>query len=87
MRSEFDRIFFCSLAQPEVSYLDSPLMKKYILGLQVVMDHFVRQLMQVSNRTDHLSNDKFGFSFGDSFVLLQVEGQIWALTVLQYRAE
>jgi hypothetical protein len=57
-------------------------MEEYVLGFQVVMDHLVRQLMQISNRTDDLSDDQFGFSLRDSFVLLQVERQVRSLTVL-----
>jgi hypothetical protein len=82
LRSELDRIFFGGFAQTEVSYFNSPLMEEYVLGFQVVMDHLVRQLMQISNRTDDLSDDQFGFSLRDSFVLLQVERQVRSLTVL-----
>ncbi len=53
--SQLQVLILGSLAETEVSDLDSALMEEDVLGLEVVVDHLIRQFMQVANGTHDLS--------------------------------
>lgn len=57
------------------------------MRLQVVVDDFIAQLMDVLYRADHLSNDEFCLFLWNLLMLLQVEREIWSFAVLQDGAE
>ena len=83
LRCEFDCVFFGDLAEAKVCDLDSSLMKKNVLWLQIIVDHFVRQLMKIPNCRCHLSDDQLSFSLRYLFVLFQIVTQIGSLTKLK----
>lgn len=62
-------------------------MKHNVLRFQVVMNDFLWQLMQIFDCIDNLFNHHFGFFLRQSFMFLQVIGQIRAFTVLKNCAE
>lgn len=62
-------------------------MEHDVLGLQVVVDHLLGQLVQVLYGIDDLLDDHLRLLLRQSLVLLQVVGQVRPLAVLQHRAE
>ena len=62
-------------------------MKEDVLRLQVVVDNFVLQLMQVPDGRRHLPNYQFGLSLRYFLMFLQVVTQIRTITILQHCAE
>jgi hypothetical protein len=62
-------------------------MEEYVLRLEVVMNNFVRQLMQIADRIHHLTDDQLCLLFWDLLVLLEIVGQIRAFAELEDCAE
>lgn len=54
MGSQLNHVLFCGLAKSKVSDFDSSLVEENVLGLQVVMDDLVWQLVQIADGTHHL---------------------------------
>lgn len=87
LRSQLQVLLLGCLAQPEVRDLHPPLVEQDVLRLQVVVDYLVRQLVQVANRTHHLTQDQPRLLLGDAFVLLEVVRQVGTIAVLHDGAE
>jgi hypothetical protein len=62
-------------------------MEEDVLRLQVVVDHLIRQLMQVFDSTHYLSEYESCLFLGDALMLLEIVGKIRALAVLHDSAE
>lgn len=69
LRSQFNDILFCCLAQSKVRYLDLALVEHDILWFKIVVNNFVRQRVQVPNRIYALLNDHFGLLLWNFLVL------------------
>ena len=62
-------------------------MEKYVLRLEIIVDHFVWQLVQVFYSINHLSDDHLGLFLSYLLMLLQVIGQVWAFAKLENGAK
>lgn len=69
LRCQLYIFLFSCFAESKVCDLHFSLMKKDILWLEVIMNHLIRQLMQIPNSAHHLPQDQTCLFLGNSFVL------------------
>lgn len=75
------------LAETEISDLDPALVEEDVLGLQVIVDHLVRQFVQILDGTHDLPEDESCLLLRDALMLLEVMRKVRALAILHDRAE
>lgn len=89
LRSKFNSLLVLvhGLAEAKVSDLDLAIVKKDVLGFQIVMDDLLFRFIQVLQSAQDLRYYQLGLLLRYLFVLLQVEVEVRALAELQHSTE
>lgn len=85
-QGQLTTVLLHDLAQAEVSDLHFPLVEQDVLGLQVVVDDALPEVMQVLQATHYLLQNDLGLEFSQYLVLLEVVVQVRAFAEFQHSA-